>query len=340
VHAARVQSIGAASLARFGGVLALPTPSQPLTASRVELTLGLPREIHPIALLGGDRPVWFFGAKDALAVAFGALASALALRGWRRRTLGALALGGLWFVSPEAFLGLCALGALAALGVLAERGARMLGGKKGALRGALAAAALLGVTTLVFGVATSRSDRASPASSRPVAQDARDGKNALENGEIDRTAELAKGSPAATAMASAAAPLAEGAGAKADGLADLKAMQGGLAGDVLSQAGLRHGVAPVALPTPSADRFVATARELVTADRPFDPRLIYVTDAALWPALGAWLAAIATLAWAVRKQAREALSALRARWIAPGSADAATSAQPPEAPAAGATPAE
>jgi hypothetical protein len=117
-------------------------------------------------------------------------------------------------------------------------------------------------------------------------------------------------------------------------------MQGGLAGDVLSQAGLRHGVAPVALPTPSADRFVATARELVTADRPFDPRLIYVTDAALWPALGAWLAAIATLAWAVRKQAREALSALRARWIAPGSADAATSAQPPEAPAAGATPAE
>jgi hypothetical protein len=315
VHSARVQSIGAASLARFGGVLAMPTPSQPLTASRVELSLGLPREIHPVALLGGDRPVWFFGAKDALAVAFGAGASILALAGWRRRTLGALALGGLWFASPEAFVGLFALGAIA---VLAERAARAFVGRaggKGTMRAALAAMALLGVTTLFFGLATSRSDRAAPASARAVAQDSRDGKNELDRGENERALE-AKMAAAPTAMASASAAPATASG-KTDGVDELKVARGGLAGDVLSQAGLRQGVAPVALPTPGADRYVSTVRELVTADRPFDPRLIYFTDTALWPAIGVWIAAIAALAWASRQQARDAVVALRARWATP-----------------------
>ncbi len=337
VHVARVQSIGAASLARFGGVLALPTPAQPLTASRVELSLGLPRELHPIALLGGDRAVWFFGGADALALAFGGLASTLAFAGLRRRALGALAFGGLWLVSPEAFVGLFAVGALA---FAAERLLRpggplalAFGGARTTMRGVVVALAMIGVAALGLGLTSMRAERAPSAASPQLSvaasreRDARDSRDEADHAEEQRAIErrLAERSTALTA-ASASAFATNAPATKGDGKVALEAPAGGLAGDVLSQAGLRHGVAPVALPTPNADRFVSTARELVTADRPFEPRLIYVTDAALFPAVGAWLAAVAALAWAIRKQVRDAVLALRNRWNQPAASPAAASA--------------
>jgi hypothetical protein len=308
VHAARVQSVGAAGVGRFGGVLALPTPSQPLTASRVELAVGVPREVHPIALLGGDRPVWFLEAKDAIAAAVAVAVSCLALAGWRRRVLGAIALGGLWLASEEAFVGALVV---AALGVLGVRLARSLSGKKPSLRPLALAGALLALTAIFVGVVGTKSDRQAPTSVSDSrrGEDGKMGNAALaekDKSKLDEAERLR--APAASASAAPNANALE---------QNLPAGAKGEAGDVLAGAGVKHGVAPVALPMPRADRWVSTSRELVTADRPFEAKLIYVTDAIVWPLFGAWLASIAALAWALRDRIRAALSSMRERWNAP-----------------------
>jgi hypothetical protein len=104
-----------------------------------------------------------------------------------------------------------------------------------------------------------------------------------------------------------------------------------LAGQIMGQGGL-EGVAPVALPLPNYARAVHDSRELVSKGRPFSLRLYYVTDLALLPLGGAWLAAIAALAWLHRAQLRAARDKARA-WLA------STTPTPPE-PAPAAPPAE
>lgn len=112
-HVARVQAIAQTKLERFAGVLRVPFGSQPLATSSAELTLGLPEAIFPVVAVGGDRPVWFVGAADAVAVLLGFLPGWILLPTRLRRVGAGVALGGLWFVSPGTFVVLiagCAIG--------------------------------------------------------------------------------------------------------------------------------------------------------------------------------------------------------------------------------------
>src|SRR3989442_2093386 len=78
--------------------------------------------------------------------------------------------------------------------------------------------------------------------------------------------------------------------------------------DLLSAGGaggVMGGVTPVALALPSYARTVTIESELVTPERPFRPRVVYVTATALMALGGAWILAIAALGWAMRQEARE-----------------------------------
>lgn len=77
--------------------------------------------------------------------------------------------------------------------------------------------------------------------------------------------------------------------------------------------GIVQGVQPVALPLPSAARWVVVGRELVPRDRPLAVRIYYVTTAALAPALALWLGCFAALAFFHRETFRRLVAALRER---------------------------
>src|SRR6185295_2844778 len=96
-HAVRVQSLAQADIAALFGRAEVPLSTYPLTASRVGVRLGMPAFVYPIAFLGGDRPEMFIGDADLVAVGLAAIFAALLLRGWGRRALGTVVLGGLWF---------------------------------------------------------------------------------------------------------------------------------------------------------------------------------------------------------------------------------------------------
>jgi hypothetical protein len=112
-------------------------PNYPLTASRTSVTVGLPARVVPVALLGGDRPAWALDDGDLAALLIGLAAGWIAVRvgpdvprgrARRLRLLGGGVLGGLWFVSPGAFVALLvALVAAALVWLLARfvRGARL-----------------------------------------------------------------------------------------------------------------------------------------------------------------------------------------------------------------------
>ena len=78
-HSVHLQSMDMESLGLFGGSMTVPTPTHALATSRATLTLGLPGRVHPIAVLGGDRPWLAFGAEDALALAASVVIALLAL---------------------------------------------------------------------------------------------------------------------------------------------------------------------------------------------------------------------------------------------------------------------
>ena len=138
--------VSAASMGRLGGWLTAPTPSHALTTSRASVTVGLPARVHPVAVLGGDRPWLAYGAWDAAAIAASIGIALLALRGRLPRTLGAVALGGLWLAAPVAWEALVGTGVLAgaawAAARVLPRNARVV------------AWALLGLVAFVGGIGT------------------------------------------------------------------------------------------------------------------------------------------------------------------------------------------
>jgi hypothetical protein len=68
-------------------------------------------------------------------------------------------------------------------------------------------------------------------------------------------------------------------------------------------------ITPVSLSFPSSERYVQTSRQLVSSERPFVPRVVYVTAAFVGVLYAAWLALMGLLVW----EHRERLVALKAK---------------------------
>ncbi|WP_437586428.1 hypothetical protein [Sorangium sp. So ce1000] len=261
-HAIQVQSLAQAAVRSLGGSLELPMPSYPLTASEVALKVGLPDRVVPLALLGGDRPVWFADAGDAFAVVVGFVAAWIAVRpggapsrGRVRalRALGGLLMAGLWFLAPATFV---ALVVGIATAVAAWLAGRLLGGRgRAAAMVVLLCAGGLALLVGLFAISAGRykAERwnaaysEAPASAPAVARSAKD--------------DLAKGGGSALAPGGA----------------------------------VLEGVTPVALSLPDYERAVQARRELVTRERAFRPVLVYTTSSALVPLVLLWLAGATVL---------------------------------------------
>jgi hypothetical protein len=278
-HDVRVQSLGQADLRQFGGTITLPMPSYALTASRVDLTVGLPAGVVPLALFGGDRPALASDSGDVVAAILGFGVGAAAVRPGpktdrrRVRTLRILAgvlLAALWFLWQPGFV--VAVAALGIWGMLWLLGRFVQGALQTAITvllvGALGFMGLAGIVTL--GSRWSKEDatewREPPTSASP-APSAGDGK--LD----DRKGNFLPG-------------------------------KGG---------GVLEGVTPVALPLPGYARSMSASREIVTRDRPFNPTLVYVTSMAIAPFEFLWLVGLGLVIWAHRARIAEAYRRIRAR---------------------------
>jgi hypothetical protein len=99
-----VQSLSQARLSALAGVLTIPMSDYPLTTSEVDLTVGLPRDVVPLGLFGGDAARSVFARSDGIAALIGIALACFGFRTGRTRPLGSLATAGLWFVSREAFV--------------------------------------------------------------------------------------------------------------------------------------------------------------------------------------------------------------------------------------------
>jgi hypothetical protein len=120
-HKLRVQTISETHLSPLVGLLSIPTSDYPLTTSVVDVTLGLPADVYPIGLFGGDSARWAVARADWVAVLIGISLAWFGFRARRTRVLGSLVTVGLWFVSREAFVLAAAVLFFAGLAFLASR---------------------------------------------------------------------------------------------------------------------------------------------------------------------------------------------------------------------------
>ncbi len=104
VHVLRVQTLSQQRVWPLLGVLSFPASDHPLTTGSVEVTVGLPGDVFPLAMLGGDHAGLALARGDLVAVVLGALFACFAFRTRRTRALGAVATAGLWFISKEVFV--------------------------------------------------------------------------------------------------------------------------------------------------------------------------------------------------------------------------------------------
>jgi hypothetical protein len=152
-HKLRVQTLTQSSPPLLAGVIKVPMSAYPLTTGVAEVTLGLPKDVVPVAFLGGDEPRWVFTRADAMAALLGAALACFGFRTRRTRLLGSAVAAGLWLVSSEAFV--FAAGALFVTGA-SFLASRFLRGN--ALFAASAAAFLIalfaGRATLAAGIAS------------------------------------------------------------------------------------------------------------------------------------------------------------------------------------------
>ncbi len=152
-HKLRVQTLSQTRLSPLVGVLSLPRSDYPLTTSAVDVTLGVPRDVVPIGLLGGDTARWVFARGDAVAAAIGVAFACFGFRTRRTRLLGGLATAGLWFISSrEAFVVAAAALFVAGAAFLASRFLR--GNALLAASGAALVFALFGARSALAGSAT------------------------------------------------------------------------------------------------------------------------------------------------------------------------------------------
>ena len=315
-HSLRTQSLSRAAVGVLWGVLDVPTPTHSLATARTSLTLGIPEGVRPIAVLGGDHPRWALGMRDAAAVLVAIGVACVALRGRGRRSLGAAALGGLWFASPSMYLAaLCVL----VLGAVAWTVWRLTAAtSRRRVVWTFAATTAAAIRILIVMPSASRSSafrsqdqRDAPYASAgdqsytmqaplmAAAQREDDERTANAIGALDKKV-------VATAVAASPAPAQGQAHARG---ADMLTTGG--------NGGVLGGVTPVALGLPSFTRTVVVDSELVTPERPFRPRVVYVTSAALLALGAAWLACIALLVWTLRAEARELLRRVRERLAKP-----------------------
>jgi hypothetical protein len=256
-HTLRVQSLADVRLWPIAGSVKVPGSSYPIATSSMEVTVGLPESIHPIAVLGGDRARWATSRADLLALALGAAVACFGFRTKKTRALGALVTAGLWFVSREGFV--LASGGLFVVGsiFLASRfirGTRLL-----VASGAVLVAALFG------------------------------GKWALTDGpSYEPARELFVERPQLPS------PEITHAAVAADGSLDTKA-----------------GITPVSLSLPTSDHYVQSSRQLVTKERPFEMRILFITQSLVTGLHLAWLFMFGMLGWLHRDR----LAGLRARII-------------------------
>lgn len=310
-HDARLQSLDHVDTSALGGSFSLEGPTFPLTASHATVTLGLPKNLHPIAVLGGDETIWSLDWRDALAAAFSLALSLAFLRGRKSRALGFVSLAGVWFVSQTLFFGLLAVGAL---GGVAWLTGRLFEGKKRVYvrvgLGLAAGIALLSMRSrsaeapMTGGLTSFRSIDDVSVADLPVG-----GKDAVSHA---KTKEDGK---ALADVAPAAGPVRLDQTATGDGGERL----GNFAGQ-LAKAGIVDGVRPVAMPLPNYDRSVTLSRELVTKDRPFKVTLFYVTDTALGLLTAMWLACALALGWSSRDRLRAWRDAIRTKLATPAPA--------------------
>jgi len=262
-HTARLQSLSQTKVGPFFGALTVPVPEHALTASRATMHLGLPRDVHPIAVLGGDRPVWLIGFEELAGIAVSLLAAWFLATSRRDRALVTIGLAGLWLVVPPVFVAtVVSLLAFAGFRI----GARVFApGSWKVLRVAMVPAALVLVVFLAMASVGRKADAPRFANTDTTK---------LETANIPASADVSYKVKAG----------------------EVDGKFGNWEGQ-LATAGILPGVTPVALPLPSAERWVDSSRELVTCERPFAPRLIYVTTLGLLPFVAGWAAAILALAW-------------------------------------------
>lgn len=288
-HGMRVQSLAQASLQRLGGTLELPMPQYPLTASHVRLTVGLPERVVPLALLGGDRTWVWLGWGSSIAAAFGFAVGWVAVRPpatatrsrarWLR-LLGGIALAGLWFLSPAAYVAVLVALSMAAAWWLIGRFA------VGARRVLITVVALgaMGFFGLIL-LAGASSMRSAPEAVQYRPEPASDTRSPSSTPSVPRPG----GSKLDDSTGNFLAQTAEG--------------------------GVLEGVTPVALTLPNYERAVIVARELVTRERAFRPVLYYVTAWALAPLALLWLLAAGLVVVAHRERAAALIAGMRA-WMA------------------------
>lgn len=315
VHHGRVQTVSAVKWGALGGTLTFDPSAMPLTASRTTLQIGLPEDVHPIVALGGDRAQWFVGLQGFVALAVAAAASALAFGRPRDRVLFALGLGGLGFLSVPLFV---AATGVTLLAVLARFFVRTLEGRSRTR--ALGGLALAGALTAIVAVAASSGSHGLT--------------SALEVGPRKNAYYATVDAPAPTAAASAM-PTAGGYAQEKDDKKEEGKKDGKVAEDVTGNFATNQyadaivqGVQPVALPLPSAARWITVSRELVPKDRPLSVRVHYVTTTALLPLGAAWLGCWALLVFVHRARLRALVAAVRAR-LAEKPAAAPSPATPP-----------
>lgn len=272
-HTVRVQSLSNASLSRWFGSTAVPVPEHPLTTSRTALQIGLPHHVVPIAVLGGDRIVWLASIEHVFAVLIAGLAAWLAASNRRDRVLLTIGLAGVWFLAQPVFV--ATIAAMLVMVAFRISGRLLSGAAKPFVRLAIVGSA--GLALMVMFAASKSYDRAPayrnvdvPVESAPAGGDKVD-LSKLSEGKKDE-------------------PVGNWAAQNAGG-------------------GILRGVAPVALPLPSAEHWANASRELVTRERPFHPRVVYVTTLALLPFAGLWALSILALLFVHRAR----LVALRAR---------------------------
>jgi hypothetical protein len=298
-HTVTVQSLSSTTIGTLFGRIAMPGPRVPLATSSEQLTFGLPQSVHPVVVTGGEQTQWPLGSSDAIAFGLSGIAAMLALRGWKKRSLGGVTMMGLWFVSKPLFIAALGVGAISIVWPVVARLGKTT--KRVTLGLGLLGAVAIGVPLLVV----AKSERAAPTTvgwaAGAVAGDgdfarAHEAEQTLEN-NVDMRA-LAKDE------------------AKKNMPAHMNGLpMGGQAGAFASQlahAGVLDGVRPVALSMPGYAHGAYASRQLVTPSRGFTPVLWYVTDTGLALLALLWLASAAGLAWLSRDRLVALREAVRA----------------------------
>lgn len=278
----RVQSLSQSTLRPLFGAVTIPMPSYALTASRVDLTVGLPPGVFPVALLGGDRPKWAVEGSDLLVAGLGFLAGFFAVRpgpgvsGARLRglrILGGLVLAALWFLwEPGFVLAMIALGLWGLVWLVG----RFLRGSARVAATVVLLGGLLFVGLIGLFAASSRAP--------------------MKSADVEYEPSSATTRPASPAPA--------GGKLDDDRTGNFLAPKGG---------GVLEGVTPVPLPLPSYRHSMWSSRELVTKDRPFRPTLWYVTDMAVAPIGILWLIGLGFVLAAHRSRMVDAWKKVRDR---------------------------